>query len=722
MNEKIVRRFILLISCFTLFSIILFSITNCGILESKKTIEYEQIINPPIAKIIPKSDTLHGDIRVDNYYWLRDRKNPEVIEYLEVENEYTKAMMKHTEKFQEQLYKEMLGRIKEEDMDVPVKIDDYYYYKRTEKGKQYEIFCRKKGSLDAEEEILLDQNELAIGNDYLDIHETKVSPDHSLLAYSVDITGNEIYIIYIKDLSNGKLKKDEILNSDGNIIWANDNKTIFYSTLDEINRPFKVYRHLLGTESDKDQMVYHEKDDAFFIYLSKTKSKKYIIMLLQSKITTENHFLSTDNSLENFKLIQPRQYGIEYYVDNYDDKFYIMTNDNAKNFKLMEVPIDNPLRENWKEVITHRDSVKIDDFELFNNYLIVYERRRGLKEIRITDLITNKVHYIDFPEPIYSYRKDENPNFYSNTLRFIFESLITPKSVYDYNMDTKELTLLKQSEVLGDYKPNIYQSERIFATVKDGMKIPISIAYKKGLLKDGKNPMYLIGYGAYESSFDPYFSSSRLCLLERDFIYAIAHVRGGGEMGREWYEQGKFLNKKNTFTDFISCAEYLISEGYTSPDNLVITGGSAGGLLIGAVTNMRPDLFKVVVADVPFVDALNTMLDPTIPLTILEYDEWGNPNEEEYYFYIKSYSPYDNVEAKDYPNMLITAGLNDPRVQYWEPAKWTTKLRALKTDDNILLLKTNMGTGHFGASGRYDYLKEITFEYAFIFDLFGIEK
>lgn len=719
MNKKIVRKFTLLIYIFTLFSITILSITNCGILDSKKTIEYEQIINPPIAKITPKFDTLHGDIRVDNYYWLRDRKNPEVIEYLKAENEYTKAMMKHTEKFQEQLYREMLGRIKEEDMDVPVKIDDYYYYKRTEKGKQYEIFCRKKGSLDAEEEILLDQNELAIGHDYLYIHALKVSPDHSLLAYSVDRAGNEIYTIYIKDLSDGKLRKDEILNSNGNIIWANDNKTIFYTTLDEINRPFKVYRHILGTKQYKDRMVYHEKDDAFFIYLSKTKSKKYIIMQLLSKITTENHFLSADNPLEKFNLIQPRIHGIEYYVDNHNDKFYIMTNDNAKNFKLMEVPINSPLKENWKEIIPHRDSVKIDDFELFNNYLIAYERRRGLKEIRIMDLNSKEVHYIDFPEPVYNYRKGENPNFYSNKLRFIYESLITPKSVYDYVMYTKEKKLLKQDEVLGDYKPDIYQSERIFATAKDGVKIPISIAYKKGLLKDGNNPVYLTGYGAYGSSYNPYFSSIRLSLLERDFIYAIAHVRGGGEMGREWYEQGKFLNKKNTFTDFISCAEYLISEGYTSPDNLAITGGSAGGLLIGAVTNMRPDLFKVVIADFPFVDALNTMLDPTIPLTILEYDEWGNPNEEEYYFYMKSYSPYDNVEAKDYPNMLITAGLNDPRVQYWEPAKWAAKLRAIKTDDNILLLKTNMGTGHFGVTGRYDYLKEISFEYAFIFDIFG---
>ena len=719
MNIKMVRKFTLLIFYFTLFSINLLNITNCGILESKKTIEYEQIISPPIAKIIPKFDTLYGDIRVDNYFWLRDRKNPEVIEYLRSENEYTKAMMKHTEKFQEQLYKELLGRIKEEDIDVPVKIDDYYYYKRTEKGKEYEIFCRKEGSLDAVEEILLDQNELAGDHDYLDVYEIRVSPDHSLLAYSVDTTGNEIYTIYIKDLSNGKLRKDEILNSDGNIIWANDNITLFYTTLDEINRPFKVYRHVLETEQDKDQMVYHEKDDAFFIYLFKTKSKKYIIMQLLSKITTENHFLSADNPLESFNLIQPRIHGIEYYVDNHDDKFYIMTNDQAKNFKLMEVSIENPLRENWNEVIPHHDSVKIDDFELFNNYLIVYERKRGLKEIRIMDLNSNKFHYINFPEPVYNFRKGENPNFYSNTLRFIYESLITPKSVYDYNMDTKEQILLKQYEVVGGYKPNIYQSERIFATAKDGVKIPISIAYKKGLLKDSNNPMYLTGYGAYGSSSDAYFSSIRLSLLERDFIYAITHVRGGGEMGREWYEQGKFLNKKNTFTDFISCAEYLISEGYTSPDNLAITGGSAGGLLIGAVTNMRPDLFKVVIADFPFVDALNTMLDPTIPLTILEYDEWGNPEEKEYYFYIKSYSPYDNVEVKDYPNMLITAGLNDPRVQYWEPAKWAAKLRALKTDDNILLLKTNMGTGHFGVSGRYDYLKEIAFEYAFIFDIFG---
>jgi oligopeptidase B len=682
----------------------------------------EQDIPHPVAKVISKADTLHGDVRIDDYFWLREKSNPEVIKYLEVENEYTEVMMKHTKKFQERLYEELLGRIKETDLSVPEKIDDYYYYSRTEEGKQYSIYCRKKESLDAEEGILLDQNALAEGYDYFEIGAFKISPDHQLLAYSVDTTGSETFSLYVKDLNAGELLKDEIQNIYYYVEWGNDNKTIFYTTLDEAKRPYKLYRHILGTAQEKDEMVYHESDEAFYLSISKTRNKEYLIMTLGSITTTEVRYLKADLPKDNFKVIHPRQHEMEYYVAHHSDKFYIMTNDEAKNFKLMEVSVTDPSKKNWKEVIPHSDSVKIDGMDVFRNHLVVYERERGLKKLRISDLINNQVHYVDFPEPVYTFWRNRNPDFNTNVLRFTYTSLVTPISVFDYNMDTKTRELKKQYEVLGGYDPSGYQSERIFAQVSDGTMVPISLVYKKGMVKDGNNPLYLHGYGAYGLSREPTFSSNRLSLLDRGFVYAMAHVRGGGEMGRYWYEDGKLLKKKNTFTDFIACAEHLIAENYTSSDKLVIYGGSAGGLLVGAVTNMRSDLFKAVIADVPFVDALNTMLDSSIPLTVIEYEEWGNPNEREYYDYIKSYSPYDNVEAKDYPHMLITAGLNDPRVQYWEPAKWTAKLRALKTDKNILLLKTKMGEGHMGASGRYDYLKDIAFEYAFIFDLFGIEK
>jgi len=682
----------------------------------------EQDVPPPVAKVISKPDTLHGDVRIDDYFWLREKSNPEVIKYLEAENEYTEAVMKQTEEFQKLLYEELVGRIKETDLSVPEKIDDYYYYSRTEEGEQYPIYCRKKESLNAEEEILLDQNALAEGYDYFDIGAFQISRDHQLLAYSVDTTGSETFTLYVKDLNAGGLLKDEIKNIYYYVEWGNDNKTIFYTTLDEAKRPYKLYRHILGTAQEEDEMVYQESDEAFYLSISKTRDKEYLIITLGSMTTTEVRYLKADLPKDNFQVIHPRQHEMEYYVAHHSDKFYIMTNDEAKNFKLMEVSVTDPSKKNWKEVIPHSDSVKIDGMDVFRNHLVVYEREKGLKKIRITNLMDSQVHYVDFPEPVYTYWRSRNPDFNTNMLRFNYTSLVTPRSVFDYNMDTKTRELKKQYEVLGGYDPSLYQSERIFAKASDGTMVPLSLVYRKGMVKDGNNPLLLHGYGSYGISQEPTFSSNRLSLLDRGFVYAMAHVRGGGEMGRYWYEDGKLLKKKNTFTDFIACAEHLIAEKYTSSNKLVIYGGSAGGLLMGAVTNMRPDLFKAVIADVPFVDALNTMLDPSIPLTVIEYEEWGNPNEEEYYDYMKSYSPYDNVEAKDYPNMLITAGLNDPRVQYWEPAKWTAKLRALKTDKNILLLKTKMGEGHMGASGRYDYLKDIAFEYAFIFDLFGIEK
>jgi oligopeptidase B len=707
------RKLVTLWSAILLFSLIVSCLPVCLA---------QQSIIPPIAKIVPKTDTLFGDVRVDNYFWLRNRANPEVRKYLEAENGYTEAMMKHTEEFQEQLYKELLGRIKETDFSVPEKIDDYYYYTRTEEGKQYPIYCRKKGSLEASEEILLDQNVLAVGHNYLEIGIFKVSPNHQLLAFSVDTNGSESYTLYVKDTKTGNLLEDQIPNTSYSAEWANDNETIFYTVLDQTKRPYKLYRHTLGQNPQADFLLHHETDPAYEVSVSKTKSKEYLLMNLESETTSEVRYLKADRPAEDFKIVHPRQHEMEYSIEHHGEKFFILTNDNAENFKLMEAPIDDPAKKNWKEVIPHSDSVKIDGIDVFKNHLVVYERERGLKRIRIGNLTNNEVHYVDFPEPVYTFWQTRNPDFDTNLLRFNYTSLVTPRSVFDYNMDTKTRQLKKQEEVLGGYDPSLYQSERIFAKAEDGTMIPISLVYKKGMVKDGNNPLLLYGYGSYGASSEPTFSSIHLSLSDRGFIYAIAHVRGGGEMGRFWYDQGKLLHKKNTFTDFIACAEHLIAGKYTSRDKLVISGGSAGGLLMGAVTNMRPDLFKVVVAQVPFVDVLNTMLDPSLPLTVIEYEEWGNPNHKEYYDYIKSYSPYDNVVAKNYPYMLITAGLNDPRVSYWEPAKWTAKLRAQKTDQNLLLLKTKMESGHFGATGRYDYLKDVAFEYAFIFDVLGIKK
>ena len=678
--------------------------------------------NPPAAKIIPRTETIHGETRVDNYCWLRERDNPEVIEYLKAENQYTTAMMKHTEEFQERLYKELLGRIKETDLSVPVKIDDYYYYSRTEEGKQYHILCRKKESLDAEEEILLDQNALAAGHDYFELGVYEISPNHELLAYSVDTSGSEVYTLYIKDLNAGELRKDEIADTYYSVEWANDNRTIFYNVLDEARRPYKLYRHVLGTDPATDVMIYREEDESFYVSLYKTKSRAYLILALGSVTASEVHYLDANCPTEEFKVVHRRQHDMEYDVTHHGDKFFIVTNDDAKNFRLMEAPASAPSKDNWREVIPHRDSVMLDGVEASRDHLAIYEREDGLKKIRIRNMENDEEYYVDFPEPVYTFRAGPNPDFNSSALRFSYTSLVTPPSVFDYDMNTRERELKKRDEIPSGYDSSLYQSERIFAEASDGARMPISLVYRKGMVKDGGNPLFLYAYGSYGSSSDPGFSSSRLSMLDRGFIYAIAHIRGGQEMGRYWYDQGKLLHKKNTFTDFIACAEHLVAEKYTSSDKLVINGGSAGGLLMGAVTNMRPDLFRAVIANVPFVDVINTMLDASIPLTVTEYEEWGNPNEKEYYDYMKSYSPYDNVEAKDYPNILVTAGLNDPRVQYWEPAKWTAKLRALKTDNNVLLLKTDMGAGHGGPSGRYDYLKKIAFEYAFILDLLGLTQ
>ncbi len=675
---------------------------------------------PPVARKIPVADTLFADVRVDDYRWMRDKSSPDVIAYLEAENEYTAAMTAHIGELTETVYQEMVGRIKETDLSVPYLDNGFFYYSRTEEGKQYPIFCRKEGSLDAEEIVLLDQNELAKEHDYFEIWAKNVSPDNRLLAYSVDSTGSETFTLYIKDLVTGELLPDVIPEIDHALEWANDSSTLFYTTMDEARRSDKLWRHTLGTDPSDDVLVYNETDPGYGVWISRTRSDRYLIMDVGSRDTEEQHLLSADDPSGRFVLVHPREDGVEYYLSHRGDEFYIRTNDGAKNFKVMRAPVDAPSKDNWTEVIPHRDGVKIERIEVFEHHLVVAEREKGQRRVRVMNLDTGDEHYVEFPEPVYAVYPSENREYETTTMRFSYMSHVTPTSVYDYDMDTRDRKLLKQKEVLGGYDPALYASERLFATAPDGTEVPVSILYRRDAKRDEGNPVYLMGYGAYGASMDPWFSSNRLSLLDRGVIYATAHVRGGGEMGEEWWEDGSMLSKMNTFTDFIACSEHLIGEGHATPDGLVATGGSAGGLLMGAIANMRPDLYRIIIADVPFVDVLNTMLDASIPLTVGEYDEWGNPNEEEYYWYMKSYSPYDNVGALDYPDMLITASLNDPRVQYWEPAKWAARLRATKTGDGLLLLKTNMGAGHGGASGRYERFREWAFEYAFMLDRLGL--
>ncbi len=675
---------------------------------------------PPVARKIPVADTLFGDVRVDDYRWMRDKSSPDVIAYLEAENQYTTAMTAHIGELTETVYQEMVGRIKETDLSVPYLDNGFFYYSRTEEGKQYPIFCRKEGSLNAEEVVLLDQNELAKGHDYFEIWAKRVSPDNRLLAYSVDSTGAETFTLHIKDLVTGELLPDVIPEMDYALEWANDSSTLFYTTMDEARRSDKLWRHTLGTDPSEDVLVHHETDPGYGVWISRTRSDRYLIMDVGSRDTEEQYLLSADDPFGQFVLVHPREDGVEYYLSHRGDEFYIRTNDGAKNYKVMRAPVDAPSKDNWTEVISHRDGVKLERIDVFEHHLVVAEREKAQRRIRVMNLDTGDEHYVEFPEPVYAVYPKENKEYDTATMRFSYMSHVTPTSVYDYDMDTRDRKLLKRKEVLGGYDPALYASERLFATATDGTEVPVSILYRRDAKRDEGNPVYLIGYGAYGASMDPWFSSNRLSLLDRGVIYATAHVRGGGEMGEEWWEDGSMLSKMNTFTDFIACSEHLIDEGHATPDGLVATGGSAGGLLMGAIANMRPDLYGIIVADVPFVDVLNTMLDASIPLTVGEYDEWGNPNDEEYYFYMKSYSPYDNVGALDYPDMLITASLNDPRVQYWEPAKWAARLRATKTGDGLLLLKTNMGAGHGGASGRYERFREWAFEYAFILDRLGL--
>jgi oligopeptidase B len=674
----------------------------------------------PVAGIKAQADTILGKVLEDNYGWLRDdtRSDPEVIAYLDEENAYTKAMMGHTEGLRQTLYDEMVARIKETDQSVPVKRDDYYYYTRTEKGRQYDIYCRRHGSLESPEEIILDVNSLAEGHDFMDVGSFEVSPDHRTLAFAVDSIGNERYALCFMDIESGRLYPETIDSVSTSVAWANDNLTVFYARTDEAWRASRAFRHELGSAETGDAMVYYEPDERFDIEISKSKNMDYIFLASLSETSTEYRFIDADRPLGELRVVDPRRDDVEYHVYAHDDSFYIVTNDEAVDFRLVRAPIAAPSRTNWIEVIGARDSVTLDRLDVFEDFIVLYEREQGLRQISVRDLAAGTTTRIEFPEPVYVIYPAENPEYTSAWLRFTYESLVTPESVYDFNMRTHERVLKKQQEVRG-YVPEDYESERIFVAA-GGTAVPVSLVWKKGPAEPGPRPLYLYGYGAYGLSSNPYFSSSRVSLLDRGFIFAIAHVRGGGELGRRWYYDGRLLNKKNTFTDFIAVADYLVANRYTTRDRLVISGVSAGGLLIGATLNMAPNLCAIAVADVPFVDIMNTMLDETLPLTVTEYEEWGNPNEPEYFAYMLSYSPYDNVAARRYPDMLVTASLYDTRVGYWEPAKWVAKLRALKTDPNLILLKTDMGAGHGGAPGRYGALEEIAFEYAFLIDRLGL--
>lgn len=704
-----------------LYGIVALTIISCK--NNSKVMDYTTIEQPTAAKI-PKEFTIHGDTRIDNYYWLNDRENQDVIAYLKAENDYLDKVLAHTKVFQNNLFEEMKARIKEDDSTVPYRWNGYYYYTRYEKGKEYPIHCRKKENLNNKEEILLDVNILAENFSYYKVAGLQVSDDNKWLAFGEDTLSRRIYTLKFKNLETGEIIEESIPGTSGDYVWANDNKTIFYVEKDETLRPYKAMRHVLGTDFKKDIKVYEDLEGAYYVGCYKSITNKYILFGSWSTMTTEYSFIDANKPESKPKVVQPRIRGLEYYVIPGDDVFYIRTNaDDAKNFKLMKCSPEKSRKENWQEVIPHRSDVLLEGMEVFKNFLVLEERIKGISNIRVLPQDDfSKGHYIEFGEDSYLASTTSNYEFDTDVLRLSYTSLTTPTSVYDYDMDKRKLELKKEQEVLGGFKRENYVSERVYAKAKDGKEIPISIVYKKGFKKDGTKPLLLYGYGSYGSSMDPYFSSIRLSLLDRGFAFAIAHIRGGEELGRAWYEDGKLLNKKNTFTDFIDCAEYLIAQKYTSSENLFAMGGSAGGLLMGAIINMRPDLWKGVVAAVPFVDVITTMLDETIPLTTGEFDEWGNPKDSVYYHYMKSYSPYDNVEAKDYPHMLVTTGLHDSQVQYWEPAKWVAKLRELKTDKNMLLLYTNMDTGHGGASGRFEALKEYALEYAFLLNLAGVNK
>jgi oligopeptidase B len=675
---------------------------------------------PPMAEKKPKTTNIHGTTLVDDYFWLREKTNPAVMTHLKAEDEYAQSTMKHTAALQEKLYNEMLSHIKQTDNEVPFRWGNYFYYTRTEEGKQYQIYCRKKGSLDAPEEIVIDENELAKGQKFMDVGAFVPSDDGNLLAYTTDNTGYRQYTLQVKDLRTGQLFPERMERVNG-VAWATDNKTFFYVTEDAVTkRSDKFFRHVLG--NDKSDLIYEEKDELFDIGVGRSRDNEIIFLEAASKTSTEVRYLRAGDPNGTLKVILPRQPEHEYDVNHRNNTFYIRTNKGAKNFRIVTAPINDPSEKNWKEFVAHRPAVKIDGISLFADHAVLSEWENGLQELEVIDFKTDKRHRIEFPEPVYANGLSNNREFNTSVVRYSYNSMVTPSSVFDYDMNTGKSTLLKQQEVPGGFDRNNYKSERVFATASDGTKIPLSIVYRKGVKLDGSAPLLLYGYGSYGYSYPPTFSSNRLSLLDRGVIFTLAHIRGGGEMGEEWREAGRMMKKMNTFTDFIASAEGLIKMKYTSKDRLVIIGGSAGGLLVGAVSNMRPDLFKAVVSQVPFVDVLNTMLDASLPLTTSEYIEWGNPNEKAAFEYMKTYSPYDNIAKKDYPAMLVKVSVNDSQVPYWEGAKLVAKLRAMKTDKNPLLLKVNFGAGHGGSSGRYDALRETAFDYAFILWQMGISE
>lgn len=677
---------------------------------------------PPIAKKIPHETEVNGHKMVDNYYWLREKSNPEVRAYLEKENAYTDSVMKPTEPFQQKLYNEMLSRVKETDVEVPYKEGDYFYYVRTEAGKQYQIRCRKKASMDAPEEVLLDVNQMAQGKPFMTVHAFAVSPDGNLLAYSYDDTGYRQFTLAVKDLRTGQTLGDHAVRV-GSVVWANDNKTIFYTQEDEVSkRQFRLYRHTVGS-TDPDILVYEEPDERFIVEAFKTRSERYIFLVSRSHTTSEARFIPAAQPDGDWQILEPRKQGVEYYPDHNGSSFYIRVNDTGRNFRLVTAPVTDPGSKNWHEVLPHNPDIMLDEMDLFRNFLVLYQREGGLPQIRVTDLRDGQTKRISFPEQAYASYPYVNRVYDTTEFRYGYQSPITPPSVFSYDMEKGTSTLLKQKEVPGGYDPKKYEVEQIYAVASDGVKVPVSVLRLKTAKLDGTGPLYLYGYGSYGISIDMFFNSNIFSMVDRGVVTAVAHIRGGGEMGKGWHDAGKMMNKKTTFTDFIACAEDLVKRGYGSKDRLVIEGASAGGLLMGAVLNMRPDLFHAAVVKVPFVDVINTMLDESLPLTVGEFEEWGNPKEKAAYDYMITYSPYDNIEAKAYPNMLVKTSFNDSQVMYWEPAKYVAKMRATRTDHNLLLLKTNLSpAGHGGASGRYDRLKEAAFDYAFILTQMGISS
>ncbi len=679
----------------------------------------ESEVSPPIAEKIEKELTIHGDTRIDPYYWMNDRENPKVIAYIEEENAFLEARMAHTEALQDDLFREMKGRIRQDDVSAPYYDNGYYYYVRYEEGKEYPIYCRRKESMDAPEEVMLDVNQLAEPYPYYRVGSFDVTLDNRWLAFTIDTVGRRQYTLMVKDLATDEVTPTGIPYAGGDVVWAADNQTLFFTSIDpETLRYERINRYRINEQGAEAESVYFEEDETFYyIGVSRSKDNRYLMINANSTLSNETWLMRADEPEGEFRVFQPRQRDLRYQVKPYNGKFFVLTNLNAQNFRLMQTPENATRKENWQEVIAHRPEVLVENLEVFDEYLVLQERQMGLRQMRIIHQVTEEEHYIDFPEEAYTASIGINPEMSVNTLRYNYTSLTTPPSVYDYNMNTREAELIKQQEVLGDFDPADYETRRLFAPARDGVEVPITLVYRKGMVKDRNNPLLLYAYGSYGSSMDPRFNINTLSLLDRGFVYAIAHVRGGQELGRQWYEDGKLLNKKNTFYDFIDCSKYLIAQDYTRPEKLFAEGVSAGGLLIGAVANMRPDLYKGMIARVPFVDVVTTMLDESIPLTTAEYDEWGNPNKEEFYHYMLSYSPYDNVTGQDYPNLFVTSGLYDSQVQYWEPTKWVAQLRMHNTGDSEILLFTNMQAGHGGASGRFQRLREVARQYAFLLDL-----